>query len=281
MISSPTRPIYSRQFLQEYLKHLLIRTPLERPTQKINELFKFPLRQRWMHPELKEIYMESERTEQIMEGVLCESSNCIDIGCHLGSVLSTILKLAPQGHHIAFEALPYKAHWLKRKFPEVDVREIALGDTPGEVTFYHNTTHSGFSGLHRHIAANKTVNNTVVQLTVKCERLDNVLPPDHRIDFIKVDVEGGELAVLRGAVDTLRRYRPTILFECTSSGLSSFGFTSAQVFEFLSKEVSYSVFLLKDFLDDGAPLNFEQFHDTLQYPFQAFNFIAVAKHSAI
>lgn len=256
----------------EYIKHLVVRTPLEEPTKKIRELLKF--QQHWQHPELKEIYLESQRIDQAMERIICKMFNCIDIGCHLGSTLSTMVKLAPQGHHIAFEPLPHKARWLKRKFPEVDVRELALSDTPGEVTFYYNTDQSGFSGLHNQMTANETI----LELTVQSERLDKILSPDHRVDFIKLDVEGGELAVLRGAVDILHRDHPTLLFECTLSGLSSFGFTSAQVFEFLTKLHSYSVFLLKDFLDDIEPLDFEQFDNALQYPFKAFNFIAVAKH---
>jgi FkbM family methyltransferase len=259
--------------MQEYIKHLLIRTPLEEPAQKIRDLLGF--KERRKHPELKEIYIEPQRTEQVMQRLIGNSFNCIDIGCHLGSTLSKILKLAPQGHHIAFEPLPHKAHWLKRKFPEVDVRELALGSTPGEVTFYYNTNQSGFSGLHQHGAANDTIR----ELTVKCEQLDNILPPAHRVDFIKLDVEGGELAVLQGAAHMLRRCCPPLLFECTLSGLSNFGFTSAEVFEFLNKQYSYSVFLLKDFIDDGEPLNFEQFDKALQFPFKAFNFIAVAKHS--
>jgi FkbM family methyltransferase len=258
--------------MKEYAKHLLIRTPLEKPAQKIQEVLEFG--QRNKYPELNDIYMERQRIEQMMQREIGDSFNCIDIGCHLGSMLSLILRLAPHGHHIAFEPTPHKARWLKRKFPEVDVRELALGDESGEVTFYHDVKQSGYSGLRWDMNPNKTVR----KLTVQCERLDNILLPDHHVDFIKLDVEGGELAVLRGATDILRRYHPIMLFECTRSGLSNFGFTSAQVFEFLTQQHLYSVFLLKDFLDNGEPLDFEQFHNALEYPFKAFNFIAVAKH---
>ena len=50
----------------------------------------------------------------------------MDIGCHIGSMLSTILRLAPRGQHWAFEPTPSKAAWLRAKFPEVEVREMAL-----------------------------------------------------------------------------------------------------------------------------------------------------------
>lgn len=259
------------QLVNEYIKHLFVRTPLEKPTKNIRDFLGF--RQRIQHPELIEIYQESDRIDKAMERIISDSFNCIDVGCHLGSTLSTMLKLAPLGHHIAIEPLPYKADWLKQKFPEVDVKQLALSDTPGEVTFYFNTAQSGFSGLHRQIE-----NTTVEELTVKSELLDKILPADYRVDFIKLDVEGGELAVLRGAESTLQRYRPVLLFECTQTGLSCFGFTPIEVFEFLTQKHSYSIFLLKDFLSDRLPLDFDQFYNALHYPFQAFNFIAVAKH---
>ncbi len=256
--------------MKEYVKHLLIRTPVENFAKKIQSTFEF--QQRIKHPELSEIYLESLRIDRVMQRVISRSFNCLDIGAHIGSTLSEILRLAPEGHHMAFEAIPYKVGWLKQKFPEVDVRDLALSDRAGTATFYINKRRSGFSGLRQHMSENDTVLTTVVQQ----DKLDNILTPDYRIDFIKLDVEGGELAVLRGAVDTLHRYHPILLFECTTSGLSIFDFTPSQIFEFLTQQQSYSIFLLKDFLNNDKPLSFEQFCSALTYPFQAFNFIAVA-----
>jgi len=257
---------------KEYAKHLVVRTPLEKPAQQIQNLLGF--KQRMQNPELKDIYQESQIIDLIMQRLLDKSSNCIDIGCHLGSVLSLILSLSPNGHHLAFEPTPRKASWLKRKFPEVSLKEMALSDTTGEVTFHCNTTRSGYSGLHKHGNAD----DQFQEITVQCERLDNIVPTEQHIDFIKIDVEGGELAVLRGAVDLLSRCRPTILFECTRSGISSFGFTLAEIFEFFTEQ-SYSVFIPKDFLEDGKALDLEKFDKAIQYPFKALNFLAAPKGS--
>ncbi len=258
--------------MKEYLKHLLIRTPFEKTVKKIQGNLNF--RQQQNHPELYEIYIESLRIEKALHQIIDSSSNCIDIGCHLGSILSEILKISPQGHHMAFEPIPYKARWLRQKFPEVDIKEIALSNTTGEVSFYINSQQTALSGLSWH---NKGKNKTYKEIKVQSNKLDNILASDRRIDFIKIDVEGNELATLRGAVNIINNYHPTWLFECTKSGLSSFGFTSKEVFDFLMKH-QYSIFLIKVFLEDGHPLNFEQFDNALQYPFQAFNFIASVKY---
>jgi len=69
------------------------------------------------HPELREIYLEQERTEQGIGGeVIKPDSNCIDIGSHIGSSEFAYYDYAPQGKHIAFEPVPEKALWLRRKF---------------------------------------------------------------------------------------------------------------------------------------------------------------------
>jgi FkbM family methyltransferase len=51
--------------------------------------------------------------------------------------------------------------------------------------------------------------------SVQLVRLDDVVAdyPLSRIDLVKIDVEGAELRVLRGAMETLRHYRPFMLFE--------------------------------------------------------------------
>jgi len=53
-----------------------------------------------------------------------------------------------------------------------------------------------------------------------------------RVDFIKMDIEGAELAALTGACDVLRRFRPTVLIELVDLALRHQGTSSADVFDF-------------------------------------------------
>ena len=57
------------------------------------------------------------------------------------------LRYAPKGKHMAFEALPEKAERLRRKFPDVQIVQGAVGERPGEITFYRDLTSSGCSGM--------------------------------------------------------------------------------------------------------------------------------------
>lgn len=256
--------------IKEYLAHQLIGTPLEKPAVKLRDLTKTLKRRK--HPELQEVYVESARAELAMSKIINNSMNCIDIGAHLGSVLNLISELSPDGKHIAIEPIPYKYEWLKRKFPNVKIFQVALSDTDGEVDFYLQPTRSGYSGLRLHGFNN--ADREVKVLKVNCVRLDDIVPADLPIGFIKIDVEGGELAALKGAETILNSYHPTILFECAQSGLTAHNVSQSEVYEFFRAH-NYSLFLIKDWLSNKEALDYEGFVKSMEYPFQAFNFLAV------
>jgi len=254
-----------------YFKHLLVRTPLERPAQYLRDLAGFPNRRRY--PELHEIYVEQDRIEQAMRRIIQPDSNCIDIGCHIGSSLSLIMRSAPHGKHLAFEPVPEKAMWLSRKFPEVEVKPLALGEKREKLTFYQDTSRPGFSGF----AKDLTSQDKVVELTVECDLLDNVVDAASSYAYVKIDVEGAELLVLKGARQIIARDRPVILFESSHDGAAKLGLRREDLFATFTEELGYEVFLLKDFLENRPPLTLNGFQQAAVYPFQAFNFLAVPK----
>lgn len=184
-----------------YVKSLLVRTPLERPAQRLRDFAGIVERRK--NPELHEIHVEHDRIEQAMQQIVYDGMNCIDIGCHIGSSLSSMLHYSPRGRHIAFEPIPGKAQWLRRKFPEVQVRELALGEKRERLTFFQNVSRPGFSGF----AKGSATEDEIVEQIVDCEMLDNVAGADRNFGFIKIDVEGAEILVLkRGAsVDCARQ----------------------------------------------------------------------------
>lgn len=250
------------------LKYELIRTPLEQPLMRLRHSLGYFERRR--HPEMKEIHLEGERIEELWRRLIRKDTNCIDAGCHYGSMLSRFCSLAPRGRHLAIEAIPSKAAFLRRKFPDVEVLQLALSDTPGTVSFYINLDQSGFSGMAPHSEGR------VEKIEVPSNRLDQIVPADRRFDVLKVDVEGAELFLFRGATEFLKRDQPTILFECGPSGPVAFGYPPGEIHDFFISQ-DYAVFFVGDWLKGAPPIDRATFEAALVYPFKAFNWVAMAK----
>lgn len=249
------------------LKYSFIRTPFEVPLIRLRHALTYFRRARF--PELRDIFLEDERIQELLRKLLRYSTNCIDVGCHYGSMLSRFCALAPQGRHIAFEAIPSKVRFLRRKFPEVEFFEAAVSDHAGFENFYINLRSTGFSGLARH------GRGQFRKIEVNCVSLDSVLPHDRSFGLIKVDVEGAELFVFRGATAFLTRDRPAVLFECGPTGPQAFGYTAGELYDLFVAH-GYAVFFLRDAIENGLPATRASFEAALVYPFKAFNWLAVA-----
>ena len=192
--------------LVQTAEDLLAGTPLEAPARRLwTTLASF------RNPRSRRSFQYDRQTEAVMKRVLSRNSNCIDVGAHRGSLLSAVPKLAPDGTHLAIEPIPDFARKLKERFPQVRVYELALSDAPGEVEFCHVVSSPGLSGFHRmrYVPGDAEVR----KITVQAAPLDDIVPDGYRAHFIKIDVEGAHLQVLRGATEVLARSRPFVIFE--------------------------------------------------------------------
>jgi hypothetical protein len=75
-----------------------------------------------------ELYLEEKQISHILQRLVTNNSCGVDVGSHIGSFLSLLLKYAPQGKHIAVEASKVKSQWLRRRFPTVEIVSKAVGD---------------------------------------------------------------------------------------------------------------------------------------------------------
>ena len=210
------------------------------------------------------------QTIEIMKRVLKRDSNAIDIGAFEGGMLRHMCRLAPEGAHIAFEPLPEKAAGIRRRCPRATVHPWALADSPSQASFTRVLEYPALSGLKRR--QDLPPGAHVQDLTVRTETLDRVIEPTHPVAFIKIDVEGGELGVLRGGMATLRRTRPVVVFECGLGGADLYGTQPSEVFDLLAG-LGLRVSLLEHWLQRGPCLmrqDFEsQFTKSLNYYFVA------------
>lgn len=173
-------------------------------------------------------------TKQVIAYVCRPDSNCIDVGCHKGEILDLLLKAAPNGRHIGFEPIPVLFQNLQTKYAarsNCQFYDIALSNQQGTSSFNYVVSNPSYSGLLKRRYDRPNEEDTLI--TVRTEKLDDVLPSDFRVDFMKIDVEGGELMVLEGALETLRRCKPVVIFEHGLGASEIYGSTPEKVFDLL------------------------------------------------
>jgi FkbM family methyltransferase len=145
---------------------------------------------------------------------LCEPARVsLDIGADAGQF--SIAMLESSLSTIAFEPRPSQARALAQMFDAVGapvrVEAVALSDQSGWTTMRVLESDPGRSTIDN---ANPLIDedgSQVGTIEVPVRRLDDLALGD--VGFIKIDVEGHELAVLRGATETLKRNRPALLVE--------------------------------------------------------------------
>ena len=262
--------------LADFAKHKLIGTALG--DFLVRDKLRRESRRLSGHPNLEELANESRGFELAMARILSPKSHCVDVGAHLGSVLHVIQTLAPEGAHIAIEPIGYKARWLSTKFPNVEVHELAVSDHEGEADFFVHRRQSGYSGLRLHEQAPHTA--SVERTRVRLTTLDALIPKDRQVGFIKIDVEGAELAALRGARALLERCRPYVEFECTRTALAAYEIDARDVFAFF-ESAGYDIFTVRSWLGDEQPLTSSEFLAAMTFPFRAFNFLAAPTAAAV
>jgi FkbM family methyltransferase len=206
---------------------------------------------------------------RLLAFLLGPDGSCVDIGAHRGAVLAEMLRVAPHARHIAFEPIPELAAHLREQFPMVEVHNAALADAAGQSEFAHVRGEAeGWSGLRfRPLPGGQQAE--VEQITVPVEVLDEVLDPDFVPAVIKIDVEGAEELVFRGALETLRRHRPVVIFEHGSGSAETYGTTPGAIHTLMHEAIGYRIFDL----DGNGPYDAAEFEHVF-YTGARVNFVA-------
>ncbi|MBH8566034.1 FkbM family methyltransferase [Nostoc sp. CENA67] len=181
-----------------------------------------------------------------------EGATCFDIGANIG-IYSLVLShlVGTNGQIHAFEPVDHIRHKFLVNLAfngakNVLVRDFALGDRLNELPMYQVK-----EGLFRGGTSTFVHNNNVEVMgedaferrTVRIMKLDEYVAEQNltRLDFIKIDVEGFELNVFQGAINTLAKFKPTILFEHDQNRLNGLKILESQFSEILSN-LGYSCF---------------------------------------
>ena len=113
----------------------------------------------------------------------------------------------------------------------------------------------GVSGLKKR---NYDREHEIVEIDVEIDTLDNVIPKDLKIDFIKIDVEGGEFDVMKGGRNIIEKYKPIIIFEFEKEAAEKYNINANDVYNFLNEEMNMQISLMKTWLVNKSNIGFSK-----------------------
>lgn len=170
----------------------------------------------------------------VIDKHVVEGSVAIDAGANFGSISVPISKkLGDAGKLYSFEMSKVMADRLKRnlqqnKCSNVEVINAALSETVGESVYFNEPEFSEKINFGD-IRINKENNGSQVE-TVTIDSLDIT----DTVSFIKVDCQGYDLKVMKGARNTIQKHKPVVVFEWEVDMSAIFGDTIEDVFDFFS-----------------------------------------------
>ena len=187
---------------------------------------------------LKESVMMMDRALGVYEywktklflNVIKEGMTIIDIGVNKGYFSLLFAKLMnDKGKVLSFEPEPNNCFWFRKSIQAngyscIKLFQYALSDREGSVNLYRGKK-SGWGSL---FLSSYTEEKTI---TAKTRKLDNVLKDEgmNKVDIIKIDVQGADLLVLKGAERTLKRQNIKLVMDVDIKSLTE----RKQLFDFL------------------------------------------------
>ncbi len=200
---------------------------------------------------------DTDRLGQTYEGLISDyyratlkpGQVAVDVGAHAGIHLWDLARqVGPKGQVFAFEPLPrLYAGLVKRIFSggmtHVVPLCVALSDREEEAEFQIVNDAPGLSGLKGDGLGRELEGKTEI-LSLRTLTLDQILGTRRDVSFIKIDAEGADFNVIRGAAALMKASHPAIAFEFGHQrAANQFGFTQDMFFGFF-KSQNYDLFFL-------------------------------------
>lgn len=191
----------------------------------------------------------------------------VDIGANYGT--HSLLFLVHGVQTITFEPNT-SCHEYFRKICRLhhvtpNLEPVALGEDEAEVDFSYPKRDTWLGSTKAEIIKKLSGAEDLVAEKVKQKRLDDFFPEiEKKRTLVKIDTEGNELSVFKGAKKTLERVRPKVIFECWDKD------EKAGIFDLLTAQ-NYSIYALPwSPEEDMEPVDFRRLMASV-----ATNFIAV------
>lgn len=177
-----------------------------------------------------------------------QNSTIIDVGTNIGLITLAILHQYPSTHFHCFEPSAYSYQTFRQTISKnnlggnIKLIKKGLYSKSGRISFH---THGIPNALGDGIKDTKRAGISR-KVTIEVTTLDNYVKKAkiRNIDLIKIDVEGAELFVLKGTSQTIKKFRPIIIFEAHPQNLKAYGLHIEDIFLYFQR-MKYNVSALQ------------------------------------
>ena len=173
--------------------------------------------------------------------ILGKHITIIDIGSNIGSVTLPLAKIFSKSKVISIEPTFYAFSKLKKN---INLNPILKKRIKLENVFVSNQNkivnkvHSSWN-LSNDSKKHKVHFGTLKKTSKIIKKLDKVCSNVKKVDFIKIDVDGHELDVLKSGIKTIKKHKPFIYFEFAPYLYKEFHYTPEILINFIEKDLNY------------------------------------------
>jgi len=170
-------------------------------------------------------------TIRLIHRLLSAGDVAIDVGANIGYMALHMAECVKSAGHVwAFEPVPPTRERLihnvnNNKCTQVTVMPNAVGEKADDTV----DIYLPIEGENAHSLSSLSNFTESVKFSVNMVRLDDVVK--EKVRLIKIDVEGGELSVLKGAQEIIAKYAPYIIFEYNKEALLRFNTKLQDIFD--------------------------------------------------
>lgn len=174
----------------------------------------------------------------VYEAALRKGDVTIDVGAHIGThTLPMAQVVGTEGKVYAVEPLPMCRERLAQRILDeipafkhvVDIFDFALGAEERDTEYVVAIDALAYSGLKERVYDGPM---TLQKIPIHVRRIDEAFEKIARLDYIKVDAEGGEYHIFVGADKTLDRFRPLVTFEFGANSIGEYNITTRDMGDF-------------------------------------------------
>lgn len=189
-------------------------------------------------------FLEYEKNDsKMIDNLVDNGAIFFDIGANLGWYS---INIGLSHHNVqihCFEPIPQTYAFLQQNLklnavPNFVANNFGFSNFSGELDFYFYE-----EGMGNASSANLSNRDDVHTLKCKVQTLDEYISlKNTSVDFIKCDVEGAELLVFQGGIQTIARYKPIVFSEILRKWSSKFNYNPNQIFDYF-KSQNYRAFI--------------------------------------